>query len=55
MIESIVACVFLGIGIVIGVTKTDSDYQTRCETMYADMPHNKVSDHCKAILKFKKD
>lgn len=55
MTELIFIAFFFGLGFVIGAAEQADTYQRRCEAKYADMPHNKVADHCKAILKFDQD
>jgi hypothetical protein len=43
------------IGFSYGYADSRSDIQEKCVNYYSDMPHNKVEDHCKNLLKFKKD
>ena len=43
------------IGFLVGWADTEENYKNKCVAKYADMPHNKVEDYCKTILKFEKD
>jgi hypothetical protein len=48
--------VFIGfIGYISGAIDIEHSYQEKCVAKYAEMPHNKVEDYCKTILKFEKD
>lgn len=35
-----------------GVIASKDSHQVKCEKYYGDMPHNKVKEHCKTLLKF---
>lgn len=37
-----------------GIDNTNRHFQQKCVAKYSDMPHNKVQQHCKEILEFKK-
>ena len=43
------------LGFLVGWADTEENYRHKCVAKYADMPHNKVEDYCKTILKFEKD
>lgn len=55
MSELIVAIVMAFLGFIVGYIEVKSDYQENCINKYSDMPHNKVEDYCKNLLKFKKE
>jgi hypothetical protein len=55
MFELLVAIIIGFTGFLFGITEQADTFQRRCEAKYADMPHNKVTDHCKTLLKFEKD
>ncbi len=40
------------VGSMEGTATTKQEYQAACVAKYADMPHNKVEDFCKTLLKF---
>jgi hypothetical protein len=48
-------CVLCAIFFFVGVAESEAHYQANCVAKYAEMPHNKVEDFCKTILKFEKD
>jgi hypothetical protein len=35
-----------------GTASITQQYQSACVAKYADMPHNKVEDFCRVLLKF---
>jgi hypothetical protein len=55
MSEMIVAVILLFLGFMCGMTAEENSVQEKCVAKYAEMPHNKVGDYCKTILKFEKD
>jgi len=38
-----------------GYKTATEDIHDRCVAKYAEMPHNKVDEHCKTLLKFEKE
>ena len=38
-----------------GYMSASEHVHDRCVAMYADMPHNKVGEHCVTLLKFQKE
>lgn len=39
-------------GFMWGIMAEESHIQSKCVAKYADMPHNKVDEFCKTLLKF---
>lgn len=54
MTEFTIVCVVLALGIFLGVGGNQKTQLRKCVEYYSDMPHNKVTDHCKTLLKFEK-
>lgn len=44
-----------GLSFMVGTLDQQSVYQEKCVAKYADMPHNKVENYCKTLLKFEPD
>lgn len=42
----------LVVGYVEGSSSVEDSYQQKCVAKYAEMPHNKVENFCKDLLKF---
>lgn len=55
MTEIILVVILIFGGFMVGATEERATIMERCVAKYADMPHNKVEDYCKTILKFEKD
>jgi hypothetical protein len=55
IVSFLVMIIIMLIGYFAGLVESETRYQKRCEEKYSDMPHNKVTGHCKQILKFEKD
>ena len=53
---TVVLSVLIGFtGFTVGIVASADNYQEKCVAKYAEMPHNKVGDYCKTLLKFEKD
>jgi hypothetical protein len=55
MIDLIFAVLLGVMGCVLGVISCSDHYEEKCIAKYADMPHSKVKDYCKTLLKFEKE
>jgi hypothetical protein len=55
MTELIAVVFMMFLGFIAGIAETEHTYQEKCVAKYAEMPHNKVEDFCKTLLKFEKD
>lgn len=54
MPEFIVIVLIAFFSFVGGLISEERTIQDKCVAYYADMPHNKVQQHCKDLLEFKK-
>lgn len=57
-LTTIAAILFVAIAtlvFLVGRVEQQATFQEKCVAKYADLPHNKVEDYCKALLKFEKD
>jgi len=52
MVALVTIIIAFFVGELSGTVTTKQEYQTACVAKYADMPHNKVEDFCKTLLKF---
>lgn len=55
ILELAVVVLIGGLSFLVGAGESAESFQQRCVVKYADMPHNKVSDYCKTLLKFDVD
>ena len=55
MIELFFVALIGFFGFTFGLVSMESNYQEKCVAKYAEMPHNKVGDYCKTLLKFEKE